>query len=393
MKHTWSALIIFFTCLCSFTFLSSQGNVLELVEKSVNKRSQYESMSYTLDLQFKMFHMEDTLTQTGQVELKRNLNDTIYGGLFIIKLDTLWYAYDGNQIVEAVLPDSSITIGDAHQHPGLWIKSTWLDNFMDYGFLKMTAGPKVFLNDDSITKEFSDTVIAGWPCQGILFKLPDHEDFSDQRFFVAIDTLEYMVRSRMHSVFYQGNEQYTNWLYTQISYDNKPNIPKLEGDFIATFKKLKQYSSVSSMPEEQPVYDYAQLTGKPYNADDIFQLVDIKTNFIILDFWYTSCYPCIKGIPSVNRLYRDYKDKGVAVYGVNMIDDEVKSKARLEKFFKNNLMEYPPIMVDPAMANEIGIRSFPTLLVLDKDYQIVYMEDGFSEQLYEKVAAFLDTRL
>ena len=135
------------------------------------------------------------------------------------------------------------------------------------------------------------------------------------------------------------------------------------------------------------------MAGKPYNKDETFKLADIKTNFIILDFWYSSCYPCIKGIPSVNKLYRDYKDKGVAVYGVNMVDEEEKSKARLEKFFKNNIMEYPPIMIDPAMTTEIGIRSFPTLLVLDKEYKIVYMEDGFSEQLYEKVAAFLDTRL
>ena len=95
----------------------------------------------------------------------------------------------------------------------------------------------------------------------------------------------------------------------------------------------------------------------------------------------------------MNRLYRDYKDKGVAVYGINMIDDEVKSKARLEKFFKNNLMEYPPIMVDPAVATELGVNAYPTLLVLDKDYQVVFMEEGFSEQLYEKVAAFLDARL
>ena len=95
----------------------------------------------------------------------------------------------------------------------------------------------------------------------------------------------------------------------------------------------------------------------------------------------------------MNRLYRDYKDKGVGVYGINMIDDEVKSKARLEKFFKNNLMEYTPIMVDPAVATELDVNAYPTLLVLDKDYQVVFMEEGFSEQLYEKVAAFLDTRL
>jgi thiol-disulfide isomerase/thioredoxin len=159
------------------------------------------------------------------------------------------------------------------------------------------------------------------------------------------------------------------------------------------FQQMEQYNKDTTSQGIHNAYDYSLLTGKPYNQDDIFRLVDIKANFIILDFWYSSCYPCIKGIPSVNKLYRDYKDKGVAVYGVNMIDDEVKSKARLEKFFKNNHMEYPPVIVDPIKSTEIGINAYPTLLVLNKDYQIVFMEDGFSEHLYEKVSAFLDANL
>mgnify|MGYP003532036616 FL=1 len=373
-------------------FAQTRYNVI--LDKFIEKRNSFESMSYVMELKLKGFSDEDTQSYSANVELVRIPNDTLYGGNFSIQVgDSLWYGYNGSQVMRAVLQDSTLTIADIATTPYAYVKSTWADNFLDYGFLKRSQGPKGFLRNPDIKSAFVDTIIGDWPCLGIFFKLPDEDVIQNQTVFMAIDTIEYLVRNRMYSAFFQENEQYTNWLFKNVSYGHDSVVEKLDITFESNFQHVEHFIKDTMYEEEQNAFDYSLLAGKPYNKDETFKLADIKTNFIILDFWYSSCYPCIKGIPSVNKLYRDYKDKGVAVYGVNMVDEEEKSKARLEKFFKNNIMEYPPIMIDPAMTTEIGIRSFPTLLVLDKEYKIVYMEDGFSEQLYEKVAAFLDTRL
>lgn len=372
----------------------SQDRYNAILDKFIEKRNGFESMSYRMELKLKTFSDEDTQSFSANVGLVRIPTDTIYGGIFSIQVrDSLWYGYNGIQAMRVVFQDSTIAISDSANTPYAFVKSTWADNFLDYGFLKKGQGPKLFLSNPNIKSSFVDTMFGEWPCLGIFFKLPDEEGIQNQTVFMAIDTLEYMVRNRMYSAFFQENEQYTNWLFKNVKYGQDSVIEKLDNIFEHGFQQLKELNVDTTYEDKQNAYDYSLLAGKFYNRDEAFKLADIKTNFIILDFWYSSCYPCIKGIPSVNRLFRNYKDKGVAVYGVNMVDDEVKSKARLDKFFKNNLMEYAPIMVDPAMAPEIGIRAYPTLLVLDKDYQIVYMEDGFSEELYEKVAAFLDSKL
>lgn len=372
----------------------AQNGYNAVLDKFIEKRNSFESMSYVMELKLKGFSDEDTQSYSANVELVRIPTDTLYGGNFSIQVrDSLWYGYNGIQVMRLVFQDSTIATSDSTNTPYAFVKSTWADNFLDYGFLKKGQGPKMFLRNPDIKSSFVDTMIGEWPCLGIFFKLPDEEVIQNQTVFMAIDTLEYMVRNRMYSAFFQEDEQYTNWQFQNVKYGHDSAIEKLDNIFEHGFKPLKELNVDTTYEDKQNEYDYSLLTGKPYNKDETFKLADIKTNFIILDFWYSSCYPCIKGIPSVNRLYRDYKDKGVAVYGVNMVDEDQKSKARLEKFFKNNLMEYTPIMVDPALSPEIGIRAYPTLLVLDKDYQIIYMEDGFSEELYEKVAAFLDSKL
>lgn len=371
-----------------------QDKYLDIIENFVDKRKQYESMSYDIVVMHKSFSMEDTTRYEAKVDLIRSQEDTLYGGIFSIAIeDTLWYGYDGHKIMRGELENATLTIANPYKHLGVFVKSTWVDNFLDYGFLKKGQGPMVNLQSPDIEATFVDTVIGEWPCLGIYFKLPDEGDISHQTIFMAIDTIEYYARSRMYSAFFQGNEQYTSWWFKEAKYGHNTGIEKLDGSYESTFLHIEQYNADTTYADKPIEFDYSRLTGKIYNKDQIVKLSEVKANLIILDFWYTSCYPCIKGIPSVNRLYNDYKDKGVVVYGVNMLDDEVKSKARLEKFFKNNLMEYSPLMVDPGMIDQLGIRAYPTLLVLDKNYQIIYMEDGFSEDLYNKISAVLDENL
>ena len=37
----------------------------------------------------------------------------------------------------------------------------------------------------------------------------------------------------------------------------------------------------------------------------------------LIDFWATWCKPCVKAIPKLNEIYKEYKEKGVNIIGVN----------------------------------------------------------------------------
>ncbi len=69
-----------------------------------------------------------------------------------------------------------------------------------------------------------------------------------------------------------------------------------------------------------------------------------KDKLYILECWATWCGPCIKMIPHMNELHKEYKDKGLSVIGVNVREDD---KEKVETFVKRKGegMSYPIVFV------------------------------------------------
>jgi thiol-disulfide isomerase/thioredoxin len=350
-------------------------------------------MSYTLAINHKAFADNDTFNHVAQIELVRDLSDSLFGGICTIDMDSIWYGYDGHHILRASPGEGTLLVVDATEHPMFYIKGSLVDNFVDYGFLKLSQGLKNYLQEPDISVTFSDTMIGHWPCLGILFKLPDQEDITDQTFFIAIDTIEYHFRNKVYSAYFQGNQQYTNWDYKQVQYGHNTHIEKLQEANLAKFNNIVQYESDTAKQETLNEFDFKLLTGRVLTKDESFRIIDVHAKYTILDFWYSSCYPCIKSIPAVNQIYQGYKDKGVMVCGVNPVDDPIKSKTRLDKFLLNNPMGYETIMVDKQIGQSVCAAGYPTFIILDHNYKVVYKETGYNENLYNEVSAFLDDAL
>ena len=370
-----------------------QDRYFGIVDKCLDKRTHFESVFYDMELEHKYFSEEDTLRQVAKVELVRIPDDTLFGGLCRIDMDSIWFGYDGTSIIKGLPQIGTIEMANAEQNPGLYIQSTWIDNFMDYGFLKLSYGLKDYLLDESSQARFLDTLIGEWPCLGIYFKLPDQNEIYDQTFFIAIDTIEYYIRSRMYSAYFQENHQYTIWNYRQVQYGHKLHIDKLDASNFSKFNTVIEHKSDTSELIPALDFDFKVLTGSTLMKSEVFKISEVHSKFIILDFWYTSCYPCIKSIPSVNKIYQAYKDKNVLVYGINAIDDTTKDKARIDKFLKNNPMGYETIMVDKEIGSAVCAEGYPTFIILDQNYNVVYKETGYKENLYQEVSAFLEEAL
>lgn len=372
--------------------ITSQDKNLIIVDKCIDKRAQFESIRYTMELHHKSFSRDDTMYREATVDLVRNESDTLFGGYCAIVFDSFWYGYDGKNLYEVYPLEGTIEMVDVATEPSFYIQGTWVNNFVDYGFLKLSRGILDYFQDELIEVHSSDTIIHDWPCIGISFLLPDEEGIYDQTYFIAIDTIEYILRSKMYSAYFQGNLQYTNWDYKQVQYGHLTQLDKLDEANPTNFKKVIQYEN-DTTSEDTTEFDFIALTGNILQRDKPFNLTDVKAKFIVLDFWYTSCMPCIKGIPAVNQIYNSYKDKSVAVYGINPIDDAVKNKTRLDKFLQNNPMRYESVLVDAEVGSAVSRGGYPVIIILDQDYQVVYKETGYSENLYHEVSAFLDEAL
>jgi len=90
----------------------------------------------------------------------------------------------------------------------------------------------------------------------------------------------------------------------------------------------------------------------------------LKGKVIVLNFWATWCKPCKKEIPAFNRVFEQYKDRGVEMFGVVTEDID---PSRLLNFASDNEMTYPIVYLDDKLARHFGVPSnIPTTFVYDK---------------------------
>lgn len=113
--------------------------------------------------------------------------------------------------------------------------------------------------------------------------------------------------------------------------------------------------------------------GSAVAAPD-FTLQDLSGNFvslsslkgrpILLDFWASWCGPCRAEMPVVERLYRDYSARGLAVIGV----DVGESRETVARFIGQQGYSYTVVLdSDLEAAMLYNAHALPTLVVIDTD--------------------------
>lgn len=126
----------------------------------------------------------------------------------------------------------------------------------------------------------------------------------------------------------------------------------------------KQMRSEMPMPG-----DNANIIGE--NAPD-FKMTDINGNIIssentkgkivVLNFWFTSCKPCIDEIPSLNKVYEKYKTNTDVVFASITFNKDEKVAA----FLKKNPIKYQVVSNSKDICDLFKISGYPTNIIIDK---------------------------
>ena len=96
---------------------------------------------------------------------------------------------------------------------------------------------------------------------------------------------------------------------------------------------------------------------------------DLKGKIVWLDFWFVACPPCWKQFPHVQEIYDKRKgNKDFALYAVNRGDDPEKLFSRIE----DKGYSFPVLRGEGDEIAELGVSSFPTILLLNENGEVVF---------------------
>jgi peroxiredoxin/outer membrane lipoprotein-sorting protein len=217
-----------------------------------------------------------------------------------------------------------------------------------------------------------------WPSVVIATK-PDEHSSSDLVEF-ALDP-DHMGLGRMVwvNIHPQGSESIyirTTVLFTAFSVGE--DLP----DTLFTFDPPKKAKLVETLPipgfEGSAVLNHAAPDFELKSASgEKVRLSDFRGKVVLLNFWATWCGPCRSELPTIAKLYGEFKDSGLVVYGAN---DEDRAVAR--KYLEKEGLQLPFLDDSSQKAYRLyRVNSIPAVFIIDPQGKVVkYFRGGHDEE-------------
>jgi thiol-disulfide isomerase/thioredoxin len=163
-----------------------------------------------------------------------------------------------------------------------------------------------------------------------------------------------------------------------------PGLPSAAGSDTDVPDRTKLGEFVpSSAPSPAPSVTLIDAAG---NA---LQLSDFRGKLVVLNLWATWCEPCLREMPSLDRLQSHFGDR-IAVLAVS--EDRGGAKI-VEPFIAKLTLKSVKVYVDPK--SEVGhafdVRGLPTSFLVDHDGNVLGRVEGGADWASAKMLAVIET--
>jgi thiol-disulfide isomerase/thioredoxin len=217
-----------------------------------------------------------------------------------------------------------------------------------------------------------------------------------EKTIVLIDRQTYIPMSEETFTVGKINNQYS--LYKLIDYQlleksaYKP-ILKTSDSFIAIITKYPDGDSIKNSRKDlyqkiKPGDTLTQIMATLFRKAN-FKFQDIKDSIVLLDFFYTTCAPCIAASPELNSLYSNFKNKGVYLFGINAFETDW---ANIKNYVVDHQILYPIVETNKQTLYNFGVTGFPRLLII-KNGVLIKIIYGYTKGVTETIVKDLNQLL
>lgn len=94
---------------------------------------------------------------------------------------------------------------------------------------------------------------------------------------------------------------------------------------------------------------------------------------VVVNFWATWCPPCRAEMPSMQRAWEVYKDKGIVLLGVDIGETD----DRVFQFMADLGLDFPVVLdTDSKVTNAWPVKGLPTTVVVDPKGRMAFRAIG-----------------
>ena len=141
------------------------------------------------------------------------------------------------------------------------------------------------------------------------------------------------------------------------------------------------------LKERIPARDFSLPTASGGKSQS---LSGLRGKVVFLNFWATWCSPCRAEMPSMDKLYSKFMEKGLQIIAVNIMEKEADVLA----FMESNKLFFPAYLdIDGTVSNSYGIQSIPTSFLIDREGNIAVRLVGSIDWDTPKIHAAIEELL
>ena len=135
---------------------------------------------------------------------------------------------------------------------------------------------------------------------------------------------------------------------------------------------LNEETDANGDVQKFPSFEGKDLDGNEVKSDELFSANAVT----VVNFWFTTCSPCVGELAELDALNKELADKGGALIGVNAftLDGDETAIAEAKDVLAKKGATYQNVYFDsssPAGAFTANIFAFPTTYVVDRNGNIV----------------------
>lgn len=162
-------------------------------------------------------------------------------------------------------------------------------------------------------------------------------------------------------------------------------VPSAKAFLIEGLMQMGLFKPAIEQSKQQTVKDLSSIKFKDAKGKTI-SLADLNGKVVFLNFWATWCPPCLAEMPSVNKLYEQFKnDSEVVFIMVDADSDFTKAQA----YMNRKGYQLPVYNVASNIPETLFAGSLPTTVVLDKKGRLSFKEVGAADYASDKFIAFI----